>query len=149
MIVVVPTLIAVTLPFSTDATSGLLEIHVTVLFDALPGAIVAVRVASSPSVSSIEVLSSDTLSTGKTFSFTVTSHVAVLSPSSVLTVIIAVPAFTAVTFPFSTVATSVLLELQVTFLFEALSGVTVAVRVASSPSVSSIEVLSSDTLSTG
>ena len=54
-------------------------------------------------------------------------QVAVLPPSSVVTVIVAVPSFTPVTNPLlSTVATAVLLLSHVTFLFVALEGVTVA-----------------------
>jgi hypothetical protein len=60
------------------------------------------------------------------FSFglvTVTVHVDVLFPSSVVTVIVAVPASTAVTVPLAlTVATDVLLLVHVTFLFVAFDG---------------------------
>ncbi len=66
----------------------------------------------------------------------VTSHLAVLAPSSAVTVMVALPGATAVTSPvLETVATFSLLEVQLTFLFVALSGRTVAVRVALSPSV--------------
>ena len=64
---------------------------------------------------------------------TVTSHVAVWLPSSVVTLIVAVPADTAVTVPFSTLATFVLFELHVTFWFVASEGTTVAVKVAVAP----------------
>ena len=60
--------------------------------------------------------------------FTVTLHVAFL-PSFVKAVIVAVPAFLAVTLPFLTVATFVLLEDQVMFLYLAFAGATVAVKV--------------------
>ena len=54
-------------------------------------------------------------------------QVAVLLPSSVVTVIVAVPFATAVTFPFaSTVATFASLVLKFTFLFVAFAGATVA-----------------------
>ena len=67
---------------------------------------------------------------------TVTSHLAVLAPSSVVTVIAALPGATAVTSPVAeTVATFSSLDVQLTFLLEAFSGRTVAVRVALSPSV--------------
>ena len=56
-------------------------------------------------------------------------------PSSVVTVIVADPALTAVTLPLDTVATEVLLLFQLTFLLVALLGLMVAVRVYSSPSV--------------
>ena len=54
---------------------------------------------------------------------TVTVQVAVLLPSSVVTVMVAVPALTAVTVPFCTVATLVLLLVHVTFWFVALAGI--------------------------
>ena len=61
--------------------------------------------------------------------FTFTTQVAVLPPSCVLTVIVAVPSYTAVIVPLlSTVATFVSLEVQVTSLFVAFSGNTVAVN---------------------
>jgi hypothetical protein len=70
-------------------------------------------------------------------------QVAVFPPSSVVTVTTASPAFTAVTLPApSTVATSVLSELHVTFRLSALSGLTVAVSVSVSPSVRVSSVLS-------
>ena len=66
-------------------------------------------------------------------SYTVTVQVAVFVPSAVVTVMTAVPGATAVTTPFSTVATLGLLLVQVTVLSVALSGATVAVRVSVSP----------------
>ncbi len=84
--------------------------------------------------------------TGTFLLFTVTLQVAVFPPSSVVTVTVASPALRAVTFPLSsTDAMSVLSDFHVTFLLVALSGLTVAVRFAFSPSVSSREVLSSVT----
>ena len=88
-------------------------------------------------------------STGIVFSFTVTSHVAAFPAYSVLTVIVAVPGLTAVTTPSSTVATELSLLLQATFLFVALSGVTVAVRVTIFPTTISQEVISKVTVATG
>ena len=67
------------------------------------------------------------------FSATVTAQVSVNSPSAVLTVMVALPALTALTTPFSTVATAVFELLQVSPLFVALFGVTVAVRVPVAP----------------
>ena len=72
---------------------------------------------------------------------TVTSQVAVLLPSAVVTVIVAVPTALAVTFPLLTVAMFVLLLLQVTFLFVASEGVTVAVKVSDPPIVMLVAVL--------
>ena len=51
---------AVTTPFSTVATLGLLLVQVTVLSVALSGATVAVRVSVPPTVRDNSVLSSDT-----------------------------------------------------------------------------------------
>ncbi len=60
-----------------------------------------------------------------------------MPPSTVVTVIVAVPAFFAVTTPDEdTVATVVLLDDHVTFWFVALEGETVAVSVLVWPSVS-------------
>ena len=74
--------------------------------------------------------------TGTTAAWTVTEQAAVLLPSTVVTVIVAVPAFFAVTTPLEdTVATFVLLDVQVTSLFDALEGETVATRFWVSPSV--------------
>ena len=71
---------------------------------------------------------------------------AVLPPSDVVTVIVAEPTVLAVTTPeLDTVATLVLLEDQVTFLFVELDGATVAVRVSVSPGARVNEVLSSVT----
>ena len=66
---------------------------------------------------------------------TVTAQVAVLPPSLVVTVILAVPAATAVTLPPSTVATLELSDVHITLLSAASVGATVAVRVNSSPTV--------------
>ena len=66
---------------------------------------------------------------------------AILPPSSVVTVIVAVPALTAVTLPSETEATELSLLFHVTFLLVALAGLIVTVKVISSPSVSSKEVL--------
>jgi hypothetical protein len=62
---------------------------------------------------------------------TLTEHVAVLLPSTVVTVMIALPGDTAVTKPFDdTVATDEALVLHVTFLLVALVGATVAIKVS-------------------
>ena len=139
-----PAFTAVTLPApSTVAISVLSELHVTFRLSALSGFTVAVSVSVSPSVKVSSVLSRDTSVTPTALAFTVTLQVAVFPPSSVVTVTTASPAFTAVTLPApSTVATSVLSELHVTFLLSALSGLTVAVSVSVSPSVRVSSVLS-------
>jgi len=60
--------------------------------------------------------------------FTDTVQLSVYPPSSVVTVIVAFPSLIASTFPFSsTVATDSLLELQVTFLLVAFSGMKFAI----------------------
>ena len=66
---------------------------------------------------------------------TVTRHSALLPPSAVVTLIVVVPDFTALTVPLLTVATEVLELVHDTFLFVALDGETVAVSVSLSPSV--------------
>ena len=63
-----------------------------------------------------------------TCSSTVTAHVAVWLPSSVVTVIAALPLPVAVTLPvLSTAATAVFEDVHVTFLLSASAGATVAV----------------------
>ena len=102
---------------------------------ALSGFTVAIRVSLPPTVRESSVLFRVTLSTDTTAGATVTSQLAVLLPSCVVTVMVAVPAATAVTVPLSTVTILLSLLLQVTFLLLALSGFTVAVRVSLSPTV--------------
>ena len=72
-----------------------------------------------------------------------TAHVAFVSPQAA--VMVAVPAFTAVTAPSLTVAIVLSEEVQTMALSVAFSGSTVAVRVADSPSVRLSVVLSSVT----
>lgn len=71
---------------------------------------------------------------------TVTVHVAVLLPSTVLTVIIACPAASGVTTPFATVATVSLFDAHVTSLFVASAGNTVAVSVSAAPPAVNVKV---------
>ncbi len=74
-------------------------------------------------------------------------HLAVLLPSTVLTVISVVPALTATTFPLvSTVAMVESLDDHVTFLFVAFAGKIVAARVSVDPTTSDNVVLLSVTL---
>jgi hypothetical protein len=70
------------------------------------------------------------VSTGLTLWVTLTAQLAVFPPSSVLTVMVAFPADTPATVPPATVATALLLLLHDTFLFSALEGETVAVKVS-------------------
>ena len=74
--------------------------------------------------------------------FTVTEQVAVLPPSVVVTVIVAVPAFFAVTTPeVETAATVVLFDDQLTVLSVAVLGEIVAVNCSWEPSAKDSEVL--------
>ena len=66
-------------------------------------------------------------------SITVTTLVAVKPPSTVFTVIVALPAATGVTTPFTTVATAASEVDHVTDLFVALAGATVATNVSAPP----------------
>jgi hypothetical protein len=80
---------------------------------------------------------------------TVTVQVAVLPPSAVLTVIVALPAATALTTPLDdTVATEVALLLHVTALFVALEGETVAIKISVPPTVRLVDALFKVTLVT-
>ena len=107
----------------------LLLFHDTFLLVALSGLTVAVKVIVSPSVNEADVLSNDTLVTGYTFATTVTLQVAVLAPSSVFAVMVAVPGAIAVTTPPLTDATEELLEIHRIVLFSASEGEIVAVMV--------------------
>ena len=139
--VAVPSLTAVTLPLASTVAIAVLElVQVTVLSVASSGFTVATRVSDSPSLSSRLVLFSVTSVTAMTFLLTVTEHVADFSPT--LAVMVAEPSLTAVTLPLlSTVAIAVLELDQVTVLSVASSGLTVAVSVSDSPSVSVSSVL--------
>ena len=89
------------------------------------------------------------LGSGFSCAVTVTAQVAFLFLFAVVTVIVASPAFTAVTLPFSsTVAMVSSLEVHVTSLFVALLGVIVATSCWLSPSFNSSVVLSNSTLFT-
>ena len=102
VITAVPGAIAVTLPpWSTCAPAVLLEDHVRPLSVAFVGARVAVSwlVASGASVSVLLLSLTDV--TGRESVATVTLVVAVILPSSLVTVILAVPALRPVTIPSS------------------------------------------------
>ena len=144
VIVAVPAAFAVTFPsLSTVAIAPSLLLHVTFLLVAFAGATFALSFALFPFVSVSEVHLSDTPVTGIP---TVTVHVAVLPPSFVVTVIVAVPADFTVTFPsLSTVAIASSLLLHVTLLLVAFVGATVAVSFAFPPAATVSVVLSSDT----
>ena len=143
VIVAEPAAFAVTTPEEeTVTTEVLLDDHVTDLSVAFDGVTVAVKVCVSPTVIDNDVLFRLTPVTDTVAAFTVTAHVAVLAPSFVVTVIVAVPAAFAVTTPLEdTVATVVLLDFHVTDLSVAFDGNTVAVKVSVSLTVMERELL--------
>ncbi len=73
VMVAVPAALAVTVPFSTEAMSGLSEVH-TILSVLSAGLTVAFSTSVSPTLSSSAVLSSSTLSAGTSLSVTLTVH---------------------------------------------------------------------------
>ena len=140
--VALPGLPASTSPLSTATTAASLVVQVTVLSVASSGVTVAVRVAFSPDFRVSSVLSRLTPVTATSPLSTVTLQVAVLPPSLVLTVMVAVPGLPARISPLSTATTGGSLDVQVTLLSVAFAGVTVAVRVAFSPDFRVSSVLS-------
>ena len=136
---------AVTKPFDeTVATLVLLELHVTAGLDVVLGRTVAVNC----NVLSVYIVASVSLSEMEVAScLTVTKHCAVrLLPSSVLTVMVAVPVEIGVTRPSDdTVATTVLLEYQETDLSVVVLGRTIAVSCKVLPIYNVLYVVLSDT----
>ena len=114
VIVAVPTETPVTSPVAlTVATAVLLLLQVTLWFVAFAGAIVAANCCVPPI--RIEAVVGDTLTPVTSIGLTVITLVAVLEPSCVVTVMVAVPTDTPVTRPAAlTVATAVFELLQVT-----------------------------------
>lgn len=125
VITAVPEATAVTLPLlSTVATAGSLLLQVTFLLEGVVGVKVGIKVPVLPADSVMADFGRLMPSTG---AGTLTVQVAVNPPSTVRTVITAVPPPTAVILPVaSTVATDVLLELHVTALLFASAGLMVA-----------------------
>ena len=115
VMVAVPTLTPVTKPVAlTEATPVLLLLQVTAWFVAFAGAMVALNCCVPPI--NIDAVVGDTLTPVTKIGLTVITLVAVLEPSCVVTVMVAVPTLTPVTRPVAlTEATAVLLLLQVTF----------------------------------
>jgi len=104
-------------------------VQLTSLFVALLGLIEKKRVSSPSSTMLVSVLFRVTSVIG--VCSTVTSRVAVLLPSTVVTVIVAVPSLRPVTSPpDDTTAIAVLLLFHVTFWFVGLEGVNIGVRVS-------------------
>ena len=138
MIAALPNFNAVTSPSaSTFAIVSSLEVHLTFLFVAFSGVIVAISISLPPRLSNNllafnEILSTNTTSeSGGVSSPHVTTQVAVFAPSSVTTRIVVLPDFKAVILPLSsTVATLGSLEIQISFLFVASAGVMAATKVS-------------------
>jgi hypothetical protein len=121
VMVELPTEIAVTVPVDdTVATAGTLLLHVTFWLVALEGEMLANNVSVPPTVRLVDDLFKVTLVTGITAAVTVTEQAAVFLPSSVVTVMAALPVDTPITMPFVTVATELLLVFHVTFWLVAL-----------------------------
>ena len=98
--IAVPSEQAITKPeLYTSATDGSDELHTTALLVALAGVIVAINVSFLLTTSERVFLLSFTDVTDISPDFTVTVQIAVLLPSSVVTVIVAVPSFKAPTKP--------------------------------------------------
>ncbi len=123
--VTVPGAIAVTKPAALIvAMLLLLELQFLVLLVEFAGVSVDVSVWVPPAVSDND---EGAIVTPDADVYTVTTDVADLPPSTHLAVIVAFPGAIAVTLPsLLTEATAALLELQVTFLFVAVVGLTVA-----------------------
>ncbi len=143
VIVALPDLRAVILPFDTEATAPSEDVQTTVLSVASSGLIVAVRVSVSPTCIDKLVLSNETDVTAMIFAETLTVQVADLPPA--LAVIVAVPSLRAVTVPEFTLPTEAFDEAQITPSYSASFGRTVATRENDSPSTISIVAVFNDT----
>lgn len=140
VIVALPSLIAVTTPFGlTVATFVFDDVQFNSLLLVVTGLKLAVKTRVFPGCIDAAVLSREILVANVV---TVTIHVAVFDPSTVVTVMVAVPFDTAVTTPDAlTVATDVLLLFQLTFVLDAVDGFTVATRVLVPPGLRDSDVL--------
>ena len=116
-----PAPLAVTSPFcSTVAIAVSLDVHLNSLLSAFSGSMLANKISFWFFSNVIDVLFKLTLVTGTKTLLTITSHVAVFPPYSVVTIIVVLPGSFAVIFPLeSTSAILVLIDLQVTFLLSA------------------------------
>ena len=124
--VVEPADIPVTTPNEfTVETDVFAEDHVTALFVALDGTIVAVNCLVEP-VCRVNIVG--VMVTDDTYTVMVNVHVATRFPLTVVALITALPAETAVTTPDEFTVALVELELHVTVLSVALDGITVAVN---------------------
>ena len=149
VIVAVPLETAVTFPsWSTVATLLLLDFHATASVES-EGVRVAMSWIDPPSYKAADVRLSLMPVAGIVSEMTLTLQVAVLDPSWVVTVMVALPVPTAFTVPLLTVATPMLLLVQVTILSVASAGLTVAVSERLSPLLRLTELLSMSTPVTG
>jgi hypothetical protein len=131
-IVALPTAKAVTKPlWFTDAALPA-TLHVTALLVALVGKTVALNVSVLPMSISSVVLFRVTPVTG-IGALTVTAQDAVKPPSTVVTMIVALPVAKAVTKPLADTEAKALPPLHVTFLLVALEGKTAAINVSVAP----------------
>ena len=117
----------------TVATVLLVLVQFMDWFVALAGCMMAVRVCLFPIFIVRAFLSNDIAVTGIDCAVTVTIQVAVLFPSCVVTVMVAVPDVNAVTTPLLIEATDGLLLVHVTVLLVALEGEMVAISVSVEP----------------
>ena len=115
-------LFAVTKPLLETLHTAVLEVHVTLLFVALLGAIVGVNCKVVPKNKDAVFWDKDTLDTG---AFIVTLHEALYIPSTVMTLAIELPEVFAVINPLLSTEILLLLADHVTDLFDAPLGVTV------------------------
>jgi hypothetical protein len=146
--VALPADIAVTVPVDdTNATAVLLLFHDTFLLVALEGKTLALSVSLPPTVNDIlDLLRLTPVTEMALLPVTVTEQVAVLLPSVVITVTVALPADIPITSPVDdTEATAELLLLHNTTLFAASDGETVAVKVSMPPTAIESALLLRDT----
>jgi hypothetical protein len=127
----------------TVATDVFVLVQLTFVLVAFDGVIVAARVPVEPPTSMFKVVGLRlTPITGMLVVPIVTAHVAVLAPSTVVTVTIEVPGDTGVTTPMPlTVAIEVLVLVQLTFVLVALDGVIVAIRLPVEPPTNMLKVV--------
>jgi hypothetical protein len=132
-------------PFVTVATASLLLSHVTFWFVALEGVKMGVSVSIPPTERVVLVVFRDTLVTATEPALTVTAQESVLPPSTVVTVITAIPVALPVITPFVTDAMVESSLFHLKDLFVALAGITTAVSVSAPPTAMAVFVLLRDT----
>ena len=143
VIVALPDLWAVILPFDTEAMASSEDVQTTALSVALSGCMVAVRVSVSPTCIDKLALSNEIDVTAMIFAEILTLQVADFPPA--LAVIVAMPSLRAVTVPEFTLATEALDDAHVTPSYSASLGRTVATRLKVSPSTISTVAVFNDT----